>query len=100
MDDARDYRRELLPKSEWQYWFCPANECVQFDRIVVGCFVKGPERCLSYEQFAISDLPNDYVPLQELECILSNLLDRVTVRRFEQMPSYRACGLAVPPDLF
>ena len=23
MDDARDYRRELLPKSEWQYWFCP-----------------------------------------------------------------------------
>ena len=99
MDDARDYCRELLPKSEWQYCFYPANEWVQFDRIVVGCFVKGPERCLSYEQFALSDLPNYYVPLQDLECILSNLLDQVTVRRFEQLPSYRASGLAVAPDL-
>jgi hypothetical protein len=91
--------RELLPKSEWQYRVYPADEHFPFGRIIVGCFVKGPERCLSYEQFALSHLPNQYVQRQDLECILSNLLDQMPVRRFETLPDNRADGLAVGPDL-
>jgi hypothetical protein len=91
--------RELLPKSYWRYWFEPANECVQYDRIIVGCYVKGPKRTLSYQLFPLSDLPNDFVGAEDLECILSNLDDRSTMHRFETLPNYRVGTHAVGPNL-
>lgn len=81
--------RELLQERYWSYSYEPANEFVPYDRIVVGCYVKGPSRTLSYEVFRVSDLPNDFVGAQDLEAILVNLLDRSAFQRFEQLPDYR-----------
>jgi hypothetical protein len=99
MGTPSDVDRELLPKSNWQYWFYPPDEHQNCERIVVGGYVKGPNRTLSYELFLLSDLPNDFVSAQDLETILVNLLDRSSLQRFERLPSYRVGADAVAPDL-
>jgi hypothetical protein len=91
--------RELLPKSQWQYKFYPPDEYDGCKRIVIGCYVKGPKRTLSYELFRLSDLPNNYISAQDLEAILSNLLDIPTIQRFERLPNYRVGAHAVRSDL-
>jgi hypothetical protein len=81
------------------YWFYPPDEYQSCERIVVGCYVKGPKRTMSFEMFRLSDLPNDFVGAEDLEAINANLIDRSAVQCFEQLPSYRASGLAVAPEL-
>lgn len=92
-------QRELLPKRRWRYSYEPANEFVPHDRIVVGCYVKGPKRTLSYEVFHISDLPNDFVSAEDLEAIRVNLLDISAFQSFEELPDYRVSAHTVVPDL-
>jgi hypothetical protein len=94
-----DGYRELLPKHRWTCSFYPANECVSYNRIVLGCYVKGPKRVLDYEQFAVSDLPNDFVSAQDLEAILVNLRDFAAFQRFENVFNNRVGAHAVSPDL-
>ncbi len=83
---AADVHRELLPREHWTYCFEPPNEVRDYEFIIVGCFVKGTERCLSYELFKLSDLPNDFVSAVDLEAILSNVHDRSVMHSFETLP--------------
>ena len=99
MASTKSDDRELLPKRVWRYWYEPANESIKVERIILGCYVKGPNRTLSHEVFRLSDLPNDFVSAQDLECILSNLLDRSNMHRFETLPDYRIGAHAVAPNL-
>jgi hypothetical protein len=94
-----DDHRELLPKSAWMYWFYPPDEHQNRERVVVGCYVKGPKRTLSYELFPFSELPNEFVSAQDLEAIIVNLLDRSAIQRFEQLPNCRVGTHAVGPNL-
>jgi hypothetical protein len=93
-----DDRRKLLPKSAWMYWFYPPDEHENHERIVVGCYVKGPKRTLSYEVFSLSDLPNGLVNAEDLEAILINLLDRSAIQRFEHLNNCRVGTHAVASD--
>lgn len=62
------YRR-LLPKSQWRSTYCLANEALPFDRVLIGCYVTGPGNSLSYEHFAVRDLPNVFMSLEELDAL-------------------------------
>jgi hypothetical protein len=81
------------------YWFYPPDEYQNYERLVVGCYVKGLKRTLSYELFSLSDLPNDFVSTEDLEAILINLFDRSSIRCFEQLPNGRRLTHAVASDL-
>jgi hypothetical protein len=90
--------RKLIPKSSWMYWFYPPDEHQNCERIVVGCYVKGPERVLSYELFPLSELPNNVVSAEDLKAILANLVDRSSLQRFEHLPNDRVRAHAVASD--
>lgn len=81
------------------YWFYPPDEYQSCERIVVGCYAKGPNRTMSFEMFRLSDLPNDFVGAEDLEAINAKLLDRSAIKCFEQLTSYHGGGLAVACDL-
>lgn len=84
-----------ISKQDWWYCFYPANEIAP-ERIVIACWRKyfsfEPRNVatLGYEQFDIADLPNDFVNAEELEAILSNVVDRREFQKFEQLPVRKA----------
>lgn len=68
--------RTLLPKSEWKYSMFRVSGDVHFDILVIGCYVR--DGCVEYEEFALSNLPNNFVNDTDLETI-RKLGDRVSV---------------------
>lgn len=65
----------LLPKEEWTDW------CIIGDRLVIGTHAHAELGSIHHTDFALTDLPNDFVTAEDLERLGVHLVKRRSVRQ-------------------